>query len=454
MIGIKLLHLYRELSLIQKNELRLRSANKADKRYKILHKLLSLKIADLEDLTIELRKIIDSEWPNSSDNDQKFRRLSLFICEQFERVLIDDYLNENSVLKNSLIAKSIERKGNLLLIKHYYDKLYKEAESKNDIGLKIQGLLGKIRMNYASQKESELTEALKRNEELLDILNVDYQKRMVDYFYQCSNIYLEQNHLLAHKKEELHTDILNYVHVVEKPTHRASLYLSLAKLNYDSVDLTNFLQLAKLELNKSTISVSEFEDLTRKIRFLELRLNFFSGKSLEELLTLSENVVGNFENYSIINNNVLFYRILFLILNSDYDKLKDYLNEKTLFFQGEAKILKLFLHALLFEHTGETKKATKILNQIMYGENYLVTVFSRLLFIKILLSKEKSTLLQSSIESTQRIINKNRNNQLGQSGHQFVLDVFKRRVQNSRKPVEFKEPQLNVLHRYLLELKF
>jgi hypothetical protein len=81
----------------------------------------------------------------------------------------------------------------------------------------------------------------------------------------------------------------------------------------------------------------------------------------------------------------------------------------------------------------------------------LVTVFSRLLFIKILLSKEKSSLLHSAIESTQRIINKNRNNQLGQAGHQFVLDAYKRRIQNSRKQLDVKKPQLNVLHRYLLE---
>jgi hypothetical protein len=171
------------------------------------------------------------------------------------------------------------------------------------------------------------------------------------------------------------------------------------------------------------------------------------------LLTLSEKVVESFDKYSIINNNLLFYRLLFLILNSEYDKVDEFLNDKSLFFQGESKIHKLFLQALYFERLGDLKKSTKILNEIMYSENYLVAVFSRLLFLKILTSKEKSSLFTSSVESTKRIIAKNKNNQLGHVGHLYLVQFFKQKDQKKVEVFNDSEIQLNVLHRYILNNK-
>ena len=113
MVGIKLLHLYRELSLSQRNELRSRCANKSDKRFLLLFHLLNFKCENSENLIPELKRLIDKQWPGSKDNEQKFRRLSLFICEQFEIILIEQYLSENNAIKNSLIVRSIEQKGNL-----------------------------------------------------------------------------------------------------------------------------------------------------------------------------------------------------------------------------------------------------------------------------------------------------------------------------------------------------
>jgi hypothetical protein len=89
----------------------------------------------------------------------------------------------------------------------------------------------------------------------------------------------------------------------------------------------------------------------------------------------------------------------------------------------------------------------------MYSENYLVAVFSRLLFLKILTSKEKSSLFTSSIESTKRVINKNINNQLGQKGHAHVVQLFKHKNQNRIEQLKDSEIHLNVLHRYILGLE-
>jgi len=102
---------------------------------------------------------------------------------------------------------------------------------------------------------------------------------------------------------------------------------------------------------------------------------------------------------------------------------------------------------------GDLKKSTKILNEIMYSENYLVAVFSRLLFLKILTSKEKSSLFTSSVESTKRIIAKNKNNQLGHVGHLYLVQFFKQKNQKKMEIINDSEIQLNVLHRYILNNK-
>jgi hypothetical protein len=153
-------------------------------------------------------------------------------------------------------------------------------------------------------------------------------------------------------------------------------------------------------------------DLQRKIKFLELRLHFFSGKDLEYLMDLSDNVVDEFIGYSII--------------------------------------LKQFLLALLQERLGEDKKALQLLNHLIYTDNYLVAIFSRLLYIRILLRRERSTLLKTTIQSTQRILKKNQHNPLGKEAHQSVLSYFKK-ISNSTKKINWEPSEpLTVLHAYLV----
>jgi hypothetical protein len=451
MVGIKLLHLYRELNLTHLNELRLRCAEQSDKRFKILESLLEKKVDDPEELIACLKLLIDKQWPKSIEFETKFRRLSLFICEQFELVIIDELLKGNSVLKNTLVAKAIEKKGNLALIKHYYEKLYKAANKSEDAGLKSLSLSGKMRMSYASQNENDLAEALNRNEELLEVLKEDYKAKIVDYYYHCSNIYLEQNSLLTDKRDRLHEEVIGYLKQMENPIHKASLYLSLVKFNYNNDKLSVFLEKANKEMKQVKSPNHEFYDLERKIRFLELRLHFFSGKDLEYLIELTDNVVEHFDGYSIINNNVLFYRILFTILNGDFVKANMILQESKIYFQGDSKIHRQFLQALLYEREDDIKKAKQLLNQIMYTDNYLVAIFSRLLFIKILSKREMSALLKTTIESTQRLIDNNKSNLLGKEGHEYVLNKFRTQVKKSSNLKNNSAVKLTVLHKYLLE---
>lgn len=450
MVGIKLLHLYNELNATQINELKMRCAVHQDKRYRILAYMLEKPVEDPEELLVKLRERIEYFWPNSPDNDLKFRRISMFVASHFESVIIDSYLHKETAEKSALLARAVEKRGNLLLMQHYYNKVYQEGKKSSDRTSQIRGLNGKLRMSYASQNEKDLEDALRLNEELLESLNLDYQSKLVDYYYNSSNIYLEQNVLLAHKKEQLCDAIKDCLSRINHSVFRASLFLSLAKFNYNNSLLNEYLELA----NDALLTVKEkdkaYWDLQRKIKFLELRLHFFSGKDLEYLMDLSDNVVDEFVGYSIINNNVLFYKILFLILKGELAVAQNMLKESNIYFQGDSVILKQFLLALLQERLGEDKKALQLLNQLIYTDNYLVAIFSRLLYIRILLRRERSTLLKTTIQSTQRILKKNQHNPLGKEAHQSVLSYFKK-MSNSSKKINWEPSEpLTVLHTYLV----
>ena len=81
---------------------------------------------------------------------------------------------------------------------------------------------------------------------------------------------------MAEKKEQLEQEIKKFIDRFEYPINKASLYVSLAKLNFDNAQLDSYFDQAKEILYGVESRNKDFYDLDRKIRFLELRLKFFA----------------------------------------------------------------------------------------------------------------------------------------------------------------------------------
>jgi hypothetical protein len=158
MIGNKLYNLIQELSVSQHKSLLYKCANSSDKRMHILRNYLQDGDPSHEGLNIFLEKEVLRTWPNSSQKEQelKIRRLSNYFADQIERLLLEAYLEKNSSVKNLLLAESLEKSGNLNILKHYYEKAYSKSLEEKDAYFQILSLKGRIRMNYASQNEKEL----------------------------------------------------------------------------------------------------------------------------------------------------------------------------------------------------------------------------------------------------------------------------------------------------------
>lgn len=450
MIGNKLHNLLNELSANQNKALIYRCGLSSDKRMAILKVYLQENQDNsLENLNDFLAKEVKKTWPNSDDAEQdlKARRLSSFYCEQIEKLILETYLEKNNSVRNLLLAEALEKKGNLVLLNQYYEKAYrKSVEERNDY-YQMLSLKGRIRMHYASQNEKEFEQALQLNEELLKVLRHANNDKITEYYYNLSNIYIEKNSLIKERKEAIEQEIFALLDTIDYPYNKVSLYVSLAKINFDNDQLFNYFEKAKSILYSIEKRTNEYDDLERKIRFLELRLNFFSGLELEQLLKITDEIIKDSTVFSIINNNTLFYKILFLILSDKITLAEQILDENTSYFKGNSRFLISFLKALIAEKNGDYKKALHLFQPIMYTTNYFTAIFSRLLVIKIHTKMGNQVLAKSLIESTSRMLKLNSDNPIGKQANEYVIRYFKRSKKTS---LEENVPSMTVLHRHII----
>jgi hypothetical protein len=348
------------------------------------------------------------------------------------------------------LAKAVEKTGNINLLNRYFDKAYSISVAEEDNFYQLMGLNGKIRMRYASQSEKDLEEALHLNEEFITVLKYTNDQKLAEYYNNISNIYLEKNAVVNSRKEEINAEISEILKRELSIIHQVSFNFSLAKLNYKYAVRDTYFEKAKHLLSLVELKNNEYYLLERRIRFLELRLSFFTGKDLTTLIHLADEILNSESGFSIINNNTLFYKILFLVVKGDLEMASKLLEDKHVYFKGTSGVLmENFLLAVIYENSGDFKKAIQLLNPIMYSSQYFFAVFARLLLIKIHLKRENRALCKSLIDSTSKFLMQNSGNPLGMKSNQIVLDILKKRISN-RKEIGVEYQNLTVFHTYLI----
>jgi len=305
-------------------------------------------------------------------------------------------------------------------------------------------------MIYASQNEKKIENALTFNKEIIELTENNFKDSISEYYSNISNIYLEKNSLVKADKDKTINEIEDYLKKFDDPLLKTSLHTSLAKLNFDSEKLLFHFIEAEKQLESVQLKDKIYFDLQRKLYFLELRLNFFSGKGVEELIEITNKIFKEGNKFSIINNNTIFYRILFKILDNKLDDANTFLEKNHVYFKGEGKMLEQFLKAIIFEKTNEPKKAIQLLQPIIYSSNYFMSVFSRLVVIKIYTEQNNVSLLKSLIDSTQRFLLLNFDNPLGMDSHLYVLNILKTKQIKTKSKKGIEIPKLTIFHKYLL----
>jgi hypothetical protein len=454
MIGQKLHELINELTLQEHKAVIQHCNSVSDKRFKILRRLINLKQPTLEERNVFLHNEVLFFWSSVTikELDLKKRRLVSFFSDEIENVILALYLEKNKSTRQLLLAEAKISNGNLELLNHYYHKAYQKAGEEENTISKLISLKGKIRMGYAAQSEKELSKVKGLNEEFFEVLNVINEKSISEYYENLSNIFLEKNSLFDSNKLQVENEILGYLSKVKSPLIKASLHVSLAKFNYytDAFDV-NF-EMAKKILRAISKKTNEYNDLERKMIFLELRLKFFSGARPETLISISNDIINGQNMYSVINNNAMFYKILSIILKDNLVLAKTMMEENSVYFKENGQLLKDFLNGIIAEKEDDVKKALYLLQPLMYTSNHFFSVFSRLTVIKIKMSLPYDSNLDSLIDSTSRHLRVNENNPLGKEANEFVLKFFKSKNfrHQLNQNLDVYIPVLSSFHQYLL----
>ncbi len=453
MTGKKLHQLMLELSGQQRKDLLLICESNADKRLPILRELLLQPMIDLSEMNLLISHAIDTLWGNSNSTEKqtKLRRIQHYFCGLIEQQLLQTLLQVNTSIRNVLLAKSLEKSGNMYLLNQYYDQAFKKSIAEEDTLFQLIGIKGKIRMKYMSHSEKELEEALALNTTFIGILNYANEQKIAEYYEHASNIYLEQNSIIQKSKQQYVEEIETQLAQLKSPLNKASLYVSMAKFHYNDPRLAGYFDQANTILNNFSEQTNEFLVIERKTRFLELRLKFFHGEDLNQLQRLTNEILQPGSVFSIMNNNTLFYKILFDLLLNELEQANQLLNQNHVYFKGEGKLLEHFLRALYYMKTGDLKKALQLLQPIMYGTNYFFAIFSRLMVLKIQLSRGQGAWSKSLVDATRRYLRLNSGNPLGQEANNYTLNQLNKKRLNKKNDSGEKAPVLTALHAFILE---
>jgi hypothetical protein len=449
--GKRLVELLNELSPSELNDLELKCFNASDKRMLFIPKILQIPRALLEDwndhLDAEIIKYFGED--NQAQVNLKGRRMINFTIDQVEQIVIQSYFKKKSSMRSFILSKALESSGQVSLIKHYAEEGEMKASNEENTLLKLLCKQALIQVLYHSPSEEDWRIALEQNEEydcLIDEINLESK---VTYYEAISTLYLEKNTLLTKTKMELESEIKQLLMEIHTSYDSARLLFALAKLNYNTSELDGYFGQAKSALQRIDFKSETVIELERRIRFMELRLGFFSGKQIPQLMYLFDDFLTFQKLFSLTNNHVMFYYILFLVLDGQSELGFETLKKNKLYFKGKEELLESFLFGLIACVQDDYKKAIRLLNPIMYSESYFFAVFARFLIVKIHLNREAFHLAKSILESTLGLLKKNKGNPLGAEANSFTLDCLKKRL--LKKPCSMDDSfELTVLHRYIL----
>ena len=452
MVGKKLNLLLKEITTSQAKILLYKCTLSNDKRFQILKSLISIRQIDEDEINDFIQKQINLNWKfvSEKENQLKWRRLNHFITEQIELVIIESYLEKNTIAKNSILANSLEKNGNIQLVKNYYQSVYKSAQIEKNSTLQITSIEGLIKLSSYTQSNEDLEKTLLLSEQFIQVLAKIQSAKTADYYATISTIYLEKTGIVQLKKDQLILAILQLLTTENDELNRASLFASLAKLHVNEGSFYHYFNKAKEILNSIETNTSTTITIKQHFLFLELRIEFFSGATIQKLKEIINAFSLHNDGNSNFNLNSIFYRILFLILENQTEIADIEIKENESIYKGENLIYIQFLKALNYYLKNEKKKSIRLLNELVYSNNYFFSAFSRLLLIKIQSEIGDRHLCKSYITSTQNYLKQNKDNILGKDSNQYVLNQLKK-IYSTKKVKEEKNEKLSILHQFILK---
>ncbi len=173
--------------------------------------------------------------------------------------------------------------------------------------------------------------------------------------------------------------------------------MALARFNFrNKSKLDNSLREVQKIISRLKENETEFEPVLRSFYYISILAGIYFGEDLQNLINFSEEVIRINKKHNYKDSVSYFLNIMFLQLNKDFESA-DTLRKKhdKYYFDEINQSYADFLDALYLFLNGSFDIALDILNNLSYDHCEYVSLWSRLMVIKIHSSYKNERLLKN-----------------------------------------------------------
>lgn len=404
MKGKRLYALLKNLDRSERLQLHHQCIKSSDKRHAVLKDLLDSRVDSIESFESVLNKTA-AHFENYPDSAKALRRFIDFASKEIENILIVNYLEANADEKNFILAKIFNNRNSQELFLHYNESAKTSAHDMNKLWMLSELSDHKTKWLSRGQMKDDMQalRILLNQKYQFDQLN--YYQQLFQYYSTFSALYLDDISIIS--EHQLEIIILELKDLSEKsPTlfFKAQFLLALARFNFrNKSKLDNSLREVQNIISQLKENETEFERVLRSFYYISILAGIYYGEDLQNLIYFSDEVIRINIKHNYKDSVSYFLNIMFLQLNKDFESAealrkkydKNYFDESNQSYSDFLDALYLFLN-------GSFDAALDILNSLSYDHSEYVSLWSRLMVIKIHSCYKNDRLLKILLSRTNK----------------------------------------------------
>jgi|GEM_PF-2169907 len=459
MKGKKLYYLLDSLDRKERKQLHYQLSMSNDKRSVYLKAILDTSFKNIAELNEYLWAVLQAEFDKKDkvEQDKIIRRFVDFVCKKIEDLKLLNYLREHQDKRYHILTEITQEKQLENLQEHYLKKTIQFADKHSNNVLKNQCLDWQINL-YGQQQKDKILKVIKGLlQEKSAYINYVYHEQLSFFYRLLSNLHLDDVRLLEEEGgikptyetlDSLSTQSIN-------PFYAAEYKITKARFAFFEDSFEMHIKDAEAFIYSLELIQEKRAQLLRRIYFIKTIVGFQRASKLSYLLSFSQQVIDISLAFKYRDSFSFFYHQLFLILDNQIDKAKEQYKEHADFFYTKNTLFyKKFIEALILlknENTNHFSQsmALKIFSELTHSPNYYVSLWSKLLELKIHYEAGNVFLCKSLIERIKTFLQKNNHRLFTHEASSFIYLVYRRKLANKKMMPE--KPVLSPLHQFIFE---
>lgn len=460
MKGKKLIQLFNTLSKSNKHVLLNKCKTSNDKRQKEIYNLL----INYQGNNKKFQKILDSigsnlTTSNNVNKDKATRRFVDFAVNLTEDIIIQEHINKDGALRNSILSKIFKDKNNLDLQKLYLRKLYNQKLETLDDNIQQQYYDDSISLAYLSYKDQNIEKWWELVGNKYDLSNKIYLNNISRIHELASASYLvDKKYGEAFLDKMMEHKHLNLIKDVVKGSVKAvEIKLAEARFNFENKEKA-FALMDEIRTGVTSLTLSEVEqiDLDRKINFISFLLAYNYNNPLNEIKSYNEKLLAistKFNRPDSLNN---FYRLFLSTIENPLIDINAEIEKVRINFEIHDDTF--LLDFLILFHSfinKDYKTALFLVNDLSYAPNLYVKIWSKQIELLIHYKKGNFDLCETLTDRILRQMKQMKSMPYTlASSAKFLIEVH--RILGSKEPKLYKELASNfvshsILHNTLIK---